>query len=128
RKYLFCICMYLYNLCFSRTLLEYSIIAFKSYLAFYLTVYLFALTQEVNFDKRDIKVGSGLDQINLLQITEHLFYLHIALMALVYTNNWIFSATGFINFNSASFAITNILIIFFFLAILNISNYYSLPI
>ena len=120
--------MYIYNLCFSRTLLEYSIFTIKSYLAFSLVVYLFTLTQELNFDKRDTKVGMSLDQKNLLKVTEHLFYVHFGLMAIVYTNNWINKTIELIEYNSASYCIANILIIFFFLAILNISHYYSLGI
>lgn len=120
--------MYIYNLCFSKILLEYSIFSVKSYLAFSLIIYLFALTQESNFDKRDTKVGMSLDQKNLLKVTEHLFYVHFALMAIVYSNNWLNKTLGLIDYNTASFCISNILIIFFFLAILNISSYYSLGI
>ena len=120
--------MYLYNLCFSRTLLEYGVISVTSYLAFSLTMYLFTLTQELNFDKRDTKVGMSLDQANLLKTTEVLFYSHITLMVILYSNNWFKIVMGIMHFNTASFCICNILIIFFFLAILNISNYYSLGI
>lgn len=120
--------MYLYNLNLSRVLIENAFINIKTYLAFTLILYLFTLTQESIMDKREIKLGMGLDQVNLLSCTEHLFYLHWSLVCIVYTNNWIFNGSGFLKFNSVSFSIINILLIFFLLAILNIANYYIMPI
>lgn len=100
-----------------------SIIPFRYSLIFILTLYIFILTQEFNSMRRRSEFNVLNDRVNTVINTEQIYQVHLFLIITIYFGNFYYEPVNlFWGLTSLQLTIINLLVIFFLLAIINLSH------